>query len=130
MYWVSGTVGQPIIPHTPTFSIRIDAEGRPQLHALDGFRGGQWGGDRLFHSRIEPPAGSGLPQNTFTGAGTRIDGKRIEARGDLVLVEKVKLRVDGLAEGVLVIDDQTRESPALLEAGSYRVVIRGIPSNE
>lgn len=127
VYWASGTVGQPIIPHTPTFSVRINAEGRPHFHALDGFREGQWSGDSSFDFRISPPGGSGLPANVLTGTVTRVEGNRIEMRGELVLVEKVRLRVDGLAEGVLVIDDQPRVSPVLLEPGTYRVVVRGLP---
>jgi hypothetical protein len=45
-----------------------------------------------------------------------------------VLAERVRVRVDGLVEPVLVIDDQPGESPVLLEPGTYRLVVRGLPS--
>jgi len=137
-YWALGTVGRPILPHTPTLTVKFDAEGRPQFHAQGAFTGHEQGGgerrsngelvgDILFTFRTHPDE-SGVRTITFAGAMTRAAGKGIELRGDLLLAERVRLRVDGLVKSVLVIDDQSGESSVLLEPGTYRVVVRGLPS--
>jgi hypothetical protein len=136
-YWVLGTVGRPILPHTPTLTIQIDAEGRPQFHAQGEFTGYEQGGgesradgklvgDRSFTFRTHPDE-SGVQAITFAGTVTWAEGKTIELRGELVLTQTVRVRLDGLAQAVLMIDDQPRESPVVLEAGTYRIVVRGRP---
>jgi len=139
VYAIADPVGKPIIPHTPTFIIRFDAEGRPQFHVRGWFSGGHESGpaelrvngvlvsgsyDFDFHVFPDKP---GIRALTFTGEIKCAAGKRVELRGELVLAEKFWLRVEKPVGAVLLIDDQPRESPILLEAGNYRVAVRGLP---
>ena len=138
MYAVLGPVGKPIISYTPTFIVSFNPEGRPQCNAQGSFGGSEQigpgevradgvlvNGSFDFYYRVFPDE-SGIRAVTLTGEIECAEGKRVELRGELLLAEKFWFRIEGPAGAVLVIDDQPRVAPILLEAGTHRVVVRRI----
>lgn len=127
----------PLIPYTPTFVVAFGEGGRPSFNTLGDFRGsGQTGnelrvdgklvGDRSFEYWVSPDVADEHPVR-FEGTVTPPGGEGVELHGVLVLTRKVRMRVEGLSDAALTIDDQPRESPVELEPGSYRIAIKGRP---
>jgi len=125
----------PIISHTPTFVVRFDPTGRPGFNT-EGVFGSS---DEQRSERFSNDAAVGTvsvkyrtksaeaTENAvaFEGAIKQAGGNRVELRGELVLTQKVRMRVEGLQNATLTINDEPRESPVTLEPGQYRIVIQG-----
>ena len=134
-YGTQSSRSTPIIPHTPTFVVNFGEGGRPSFNTLGDFPSswqtgnelrvdGKLVGDRSFEYWVSPDMADEHPVR-FEGTVTPPDGGRVELHGVLVLTRKVRMRVEGLSDAALTIDDRPRESPAELEPGSYRIAIKG-----
>ena len=140
-YAVAGDVPRTaIIPHTPKFVVRfypdggagfvtIGESGGSQENRSERRTNGVLDGDILFAYRVHPEA-SGESAVVFEGSIKPPSADGAELHGTLVLKVKVRMRVEGLADAKLTIDDQPRAFPVDLEPGSYRIVIRGTPRRE
>jgi hypothetical protein len=130
----------PIIPNTPKFVVRFSPEGDVGFATFGEFgsafegRGesranGVLTGDISVEYRVHPDA-SGESPVAFEGALKPPSADRAELHGTLVLKVKVRMRIEGLDNAALTIDDQPREFPLTLEPGRYRIVIRGTPRKD
>ena len=137
---LGGAARTALIPHTPKFVIQFYPDERVSFTTIGEFSGGQerrgeryahgvLDGDITFAYRVRPDA-SGETAVVFEVGIKPPTGDRAEVHGTLVLKVKVRMRVEGLSEAKLTIDDRPREFPTDLEPGSYRVVIRGTPRRE
>jgi amino acid transporter len=128
---------RPIIPFTPTFTIQFSPEGRPQFRVRGDFGGSeeQHGeqrsngilvGDRPCAFRVHPNR-DGVRAIDFSGVASLPGATGLELRGELTLAERAWFRVERLAGATLLVNDEVRDSPVLLEPGTYRVTIRGAP---
>jgi hypothetical protein len=125
----------PIIPHTTKFIVRFDRAGQPSFVVEGDIRGseerrgelrvdGKPVGDISFDYRVLPEADGKTPV-AIEGAVKPPAERRLELRGVLILEQKVRMRVEGLKDATLTINDQQREFPVDLEPGRYQVVIHG-----
>lgn len=140
-YGIVGSVPRtPIIPFTPKFVVRAYPDGRVGFTTIGEFGGsfenrgerrtdGVIDGDIQFAYRVDPNV---LNESAITFEGTIKPPApdRAEVRGTLVLKAKVRMRIEGLSDEKLTIDDQPRGAPVDLEPGTYRIAIHGVPSKE
>lgn len=130
----------PIVPNTPKFVVRFSPEGDVGFATVGEFgsafegRGesrsnGVLTGDISVVYRVPADvAREGVV--AFEGGLKPPSADRAELHGTLVLKVKVRLRIEGLSDAALTIDDQPRAAPLTLEPGRYRIVIRGTPRRE
>jgi hypothetical protein len=130
----------PIIPHTPKLVVRFSPEGDVGFATVGEFgsafegRGesrtnGVLTGDISVVYRV-PGDVTREGAVEFEGGLKPPSADRAELHGTLVLSAKVRMRIEGLDNAALTIDDQPREFPLTLEPGRYRIVIRGTPKRE
>ena len=130
----------PIVPNTPKLVVRFSPDGDVGFTTT-----GEYGS--AFQGRGESRANGALTGDisveyrvpadvaresavAFEGALKPPSADRAELHGTLVLRVKVRMRIEGLSDAALTIDDQPREAPVTLEPGRYRIVIRGVPKRE
>jgi hypothetical protein len=129
-----------IIPFTPKFVVQAYPNGRVGFTTIGEFGGsfenrgerrtdGVIDGDIQFAYRVDPNV---LNESAVTFEGTikPSNPDRAEVRGTLVLKAKVRMRIEGMSDAKLTINDEPREAPVDLEPGTYRIAIQGTPRKE